>query len=130
LSSMSDHYAEFSFHNLAELENLLMVNLEEIKEMLSEYDKIKYREIMKVKLGKNNCFARIANKCIKDSNRTTSSGLIQHMDKIIEEYLTLDFINHEMLFNKKNYEKMLASNEKIKPKEEIEDDIRTMSVID
>ena len=29
-----------------------------------------------------------------------SSGIIQHMDKIIEEYITLDFINNEMLFNK------------------------------
>ena len=56
--------------------------------------------------------------------------MIQHMDKIIEEYLTLDFINHEMIFNKKNYEKMVASSDKIKPKEDIEDDIREMSVID
>ena len=27
------------------------------------------------------------------------------MDKIIEEYITLDFINNEMLFNKKNYDR-------------------------
>jgi len=32
------------------------------------------------------------------------------MDKIIEEYITLDFINNELLFNKKNYHRMIASN--------------------
>ena len=32
------------------------------------------------------------------------------MDKIIEEYITLDFINNEMLFNKRNYSNLLKIN--------------------
>ena len=46
-----------------------------------------------------------------------SSGVLQHMDKIIEEYITLDFINNEMLFNKKNYNRMIKNSEKRKKEE-------------
>ena len=76
---------------------------------MEEYLKIKYNETNRGK-GKNNCFAKIASKCVSANHKIMSSGVIQHMDKIIEEYITLDFINNEMLFNKKNYLKCIKEN--------------------
>ena len=40
------------------------------------------------------------------------------MDKIIEEYITLDFINNEMLFNKQNYMRMIKIRNEMKEAEE------------
>ena len=106
---MSDSYANFYKLSLAGLEVELVKNVEQIREILVEYLKIKYNEVNRQK-NKNNCFAKIASKCISYNHKIMSSGVIQHMDKIIEEYITLDFINNEMLFNKKNYTTMMKSH--------------------
>jgi len=48
---------------LNDLEKLLVQNVEQIREILTEYLRIKHNEADRIK-GKNNCFAKIASKCI------------------------------------------------------------------
>lgn len=78
-------------------------NLHDTSILMAEYFFQKKRQIRKTKAQENNLM-KMTQMMKKVNHKTLQSKYIHHMDNIIEEYINLDILNDQLLFDEPDQE--------------------------